>query len=44
MIADEVVAPFELALLDDEVKVVDERHWRLVPGKMRGRDTTRGDR
>jgi len=44
MIANEVVAPFELALLDDEVKVVGERHWRLVPGTMRDRDTTRGHR
>jgi hypothetical protein len=28
---DGVVALFELTLDDDEVKVVDERHYRLVP-------------
>jgi hypothetical protein len=30
---DQVVAMFELALQDDEVKVVEERHYRLVPAK-----------
>lgn len=30
---DEVVALFELTLQDDEIKVVDERHYRLVPAK-----------
>jgi len=28
-----VVALFELTLQDDEAKVVEERHYRLVPGK-----------
>lgn len=28
---DQVVALFELTLQDDEIKVVDERHYRLVP-------------
>ena len=28
---DQVIALFELALVDDEVKVVEERHYRLVP-------------
>ena len=31
--ADEVVALFELTLQDDEIKVVEERHYRLVPAK-----------
>ena len=30
---DEIVALFELTLQDDEIKVVDERHYRLVPAK-----------
>jgi len=30
---DEVVALFELTLQDDEIKVVEERHYRLVPAK-----------
>ena len=29
----EVVALFELALVDDEVRVVEERHYRLVPAR-----------
>lgn len=29
--ADEIVALFELTLQDDDIKVVDERHYRLVP-------------
>lgn len=29
--ADEVVALFELTLQDDDIKVVDEKHYRLVP-------------
>ncbi|WP_282128468.1 endonuclease [Roseobacter litoralis] len=28
---DEIIALFELTLQDDEIKVVDERHYRLVP-------------
>ena len=28
---DKVIALFELSLQDDEIKVVDERHYRLVP-------------
>ncbi len=31
--ADRIVALFELTLQDDEIKVVDERHYRLVPAK-----------
>ncbi|CCA91330.1 hypothetical protein [Novosphingobium sp. PP1Y] len=31
--ADDVVALFELTLQDDEVRVVDEKHYRLVPWK-----------
>lgn len=30
---DQVVALFELALQDDEIKVVEERHYRLVPAR-----------
>lgn len=30
---DHVVAMFELALQEDEIKVVEERHYRLVPAK-----------
>jgi hypothetical protein len=29
--ADSTVALFELTLVDDEIKIVDERHYRLVP-------------
>ena len=29
---DKVIALFELTLQDDEIKVVEERHYRLVPG------------
>lgn len=31
--ADDVVALFELTLQDDEVRVVDEKHYKLVPWK-----------
>jgi hypothetical protein len=31
---DDVVALFELTLQDDKIKVVEERHYRLVPAKM----------
>lgn len=30
---DDIIALFELTLEDAEVKVVDERHYRLVPAK-----------
>jgi hypothetical protein len=30
---DEIVALFELTLQDAEIKVVDEKHYRLVPAK-----------
>jgi hypothetical protein len=30
---DQVVALFELALVEDEVRVVEERHYRLVPAR-----------
>ena len=30
---DQIVALFELTLQDDEIKVVEERHYRLVPAK-----------
>ena len=30
---DEIIALFELTLQDDEIKVVEERHYRLVPAK-----------
>lgn len=29
----QVIALFELVLQDDEIKVVEERHYRLVPAK-----------
>ena len=29
--ADDLIALFELTIDDDEVRVVDERHYRLVP-------------
>ncbi len=31
--ADDLVALFELTLQDDEIKVVEERHYKLVPAK-----------
>lgn len=30
--ADDLIAIFELSMEDDQVKVVDEKHYRLVPG------------
>lgn len=36
-----VVALFELTLQDDEIKVVEERHYRLVPAKDLDRDAIR---
>ncbi len=35
---DKVVALFELILQDDEIKVVEERHYRLVPAEDLNRD------
>lgn len=31
---DQIIALFELTLQDDEIKVADERHYRLVPAKL----------
>lgn len=36
-----VVALFELTLQDDEIRVVDERHYRLVPADQLDRDAIR---
>ena len=38
---DEIVALFELTLHDDEIKIVEERHYRLVPAEKLNRDTIR---
>ncbi|KRW98070.1 hypothetical protein [Paracoccus sp. MKU1] len=38
---DQVVALFELALVDDEVRVVEERHYRLVPARDLDREAIR---
>lgn len=37
----EVIALFELTLQDGEIKVVEERHYRLVPAKKLNRDMIR---
>jgi hypothetical protein len=37
----EVIALFELTLQDDEIKVVEERHYRLVPAKKLNCDAIR---
>lgn len=37
----EVIALFELTLQDNEIKVVEERHYRLVPAKKLDRDAIR---
>jgi hypothetical protein len=37
----EIVALFELTLQGDEIKVVEERHYRLVPAKKLDRDAIR---
>lgn len=42
--ADQVVALFELTLQDDEVKVVEERHYRLVPASELDQDAIRAYR
>ena len=39
--SDEVVALFELTLQDNEIKIVDERHYRLVPAKKLDQDAIR---
>lgn len=38
---DRIIALFELTLQDDEIKVVEERHYRLVPAKELKRDAIR---
>ena len=40
----EVIALFELTLQDDEIKVVEERHYRLVPAKKLDGDAIRNYR
>jgi hypothetical protein len=30
---DDIIALFELTLENDEIKIVEERHYRLVPAK-----------
>jgi hypothetical protein len=35
---DNIIALFELTLEDHEVKIVDERHYRLVPASSIGDD------
>ena len=37
----QIVALFELTLQDDEIKVVEERHYRLVPAKKLDREAIR---
>ena len=41
---DGVIALFELALQDDKLKVVDERHYQLVPADQLDKDAVRGYR
>jgi hypothetical protein len=41
---DELIALFELTLQDDEIKVVEERHYRLVPHDHLDRDAIRSYR
>ena len=41
---DMIVALFELTLQDNEIKVVEERHYRLVPAKDLDRDAVRNYR
>jgi hypothetical protein len=42
--SDQVVALFELTLQDDEIKVVEERHYRLVPADQLDQVAIRGYR
>jgi hypothetical protein len=39
--SDSVIALFELAMQNDEVKVVEERHYKLVPADQIGDDDLR---
>ncbi len=41
---DRVVALFELTLHDEEIRVIEERHYRLVPGDRLDRDAIRAYR
>lgn len=41
---DEIVALFELTLQDDDIKVVDEKHYRLIPSSSLDRDAIRNYR
>lgn len=41
---DNTVALFELVLQDDEIKVVEERHYKLVPAKKLDQNAIRGYR
>ena len=41
---DRVIALFELMLQDDEIRIVEERHYRLVPSEKLDRDAIRGYR
>lgn len=43
-VEDRAVALFELALRSDEIKVIEERHYRLVPAKLLGQDAIRNYR
>ena len=38
---EQIIALFELTLQDDEIKIVEERHYRLVPAEKLDRDTIR---
>jgi len=38
---DQIIALFELTLQEDEIKVVEERHYRLVPAKKLNQDAIR---
>ena len=42
--AAQIIALFELALQDDEIKVVEERHYRLVPAEKLDQDAIRAYR
>ncbi len=42
--AAQIVALFELTLQDDEIKVVEERHYRLVPAEKLDQDAIRAYR
>ena len=38
---DQVIALFELTLQDDEIKVAEERHYRLVPAEKLNQEAIR---